>query len=465
MSELKAANGSDLYDVAVVGAGPGGATCAYYLARAGARVLLLERKRFPRDKLCGDAVCTRAQLHLARMGVLAELEREGKGQWAAVGGLISPARIGFIGNSSTQMGRALVIAVKRVWLDEKIARAAERAGAKLIEATQVSGGHLANDGSGWTLDAVSDGQPTRYRARALVAADGALSRLTAALGIPTPPADAVCSRSYVKAGTHAFDADGVVVYRLDLAPGYCALFREAGGDLNFCTYIIPGGRAQPDDLWTLHHRILAEDPYLRRALGPHAVVDKMRAAPLRLGGIAKSYHSHLVIVGDAAGQIDPLTGEGIHHAMDAGELAALTLVEGLAAGDLSARFLSRYQQRWHQAFGRDFFWSQQMARIFARAPFLVDVTAGLMQRRGADYMAEWGQVMTGAAPKSRFLNPATLLPLVLEAGRQLWQRHVTHRPPTIEYAVDATRKIWQPGPDTGLYTLPTLSTEVALPIS
>jgi geranylgeranyl reductase family protein len=437
------------YDVAVVGAGPAGATCAYYLARGGARVLLLERKRFPRDKLCGDAVCTGAQIHLERMGVLAELEREEKGQWAAVGGLISPSRIGFIGNSATPLGRPLVIAVKRIWLDEKIARAAARAGARLVEEAHVSGGR--RDAGGWTLDVTIEGRAAPVRARAVVAADGALSRLTTALGIPTPPPDSVCSRAYVKAGTHRFDADGVVVYRLDLAPGYCALFREARGDLNFCTYVIPGGRAQLGDLWAIHHRILAEDPYIRRALGPAAVIDKMRAAPLRLGGVAKSHHERLLVVGDAAGHIDPLTGEGIHLAMDGGEIAARTLVEAIDAGDFSERFLSRYERRWKKAFGRDFFWSRQMARAFARAPFFVDVTAGLMQRRGAEYMAEWGKIMTGAAPKLQFLRPAILLPLAVETGRQLWNRHVAHVAPTIEYEIDGARTVWQPAPETALY--------------
>ena len=86
----------DTYDVCVVGAGPGGATCAYYLAQRGIRVLLLEARRFPRDKLCGDAVCTRAQLHLKRMGVLQEILAEGKGHWAVAGGFVSPAGISYI---------------------------------------------------------------------------------------------------------------------------------------------------------------------------------------------------------------------------------------------------------------------------------------------------------------------------------------------------------------------------------
>ena len=59
-----------LYDVCIVGAGPAGATCAWYLARQGRRVLLLDKARFPRDKLCGDAVTAGAQVHLDRMGVL-----------------------------------------------------------------------------------------------------------------------------------------------------------------------------------------------------------------------------------------------------------------------------------------------------------------------------------------------------------------------------------------------------------
>jgi flavin-dependent dehydrogenase len=206
-----------------------------------------------------------------------------------------------------------------------------------------------------------------------------------------------------------------------------------------------------DDLRELHHRILAEDPYVRRALGPDAVIEKMRAAPLRLGGIRTSYHERLLIVGDAAGHIDPLTGEGIHLAMDGAEIAAQTLREAIAAGDFSAQFLSRYQRRWHKAFGRDFFWSRQMARVFARAPFLVDVTAALMQRRGADYMAEWGRVMTGAAPKWEFLRPSTLVPLAIEAGRQLWNRLVVHAAPTIEYATGGVRTVWQPAPDAALY--------------
>jgi flavin-dependent dehydrogenase len=109
------------YDVCIAGAGPAGSTCAFYLARQGLRVLLLERQRFPRDKICGDAVCSPAHQHLRRMGVLDEIESEGLGKWAAVGGFYSPNGIGFVGSSVDATRPPLVIAIRRVVLDEKMA--------------------------------------------------------------------------------------------------------------------------------------------------------------------------------------------------------------------------------------------------------------------------------------------------------------------------------------------------------
>src|SRR6185436_5321003 len=126
------------WDVCVVGAGPSGSTCAYYLARRGRRILLLERERFPRDKLCGDAVTGRAQLHLERMGVLPDILAAGEGHWAGVGGFVSPSGVSFIGSSVENGRRPLVIAIKRMALDVRIARAAAAAGAALIEGSPVT---------------------------------------------------------------------------------------------------------------------------------------------------------------------------------------------------------------------------------------------------------------------------------------------------------------------------------------
>lgn len=403
-------NNQKIYDVCVVGAGPTGATCAYYLARHGRDVVMLERKRFPRDKICGDAICAQAQVHLQRMGVLQEIIDNDEGHFAAIGGLVSPRGYSYIASSVEHLKSSQVIAVKRMYLDVRIARAAQRAGAELIEDVAVGSAEFDAAAGIWTITPEGGGAP--YRARALVAADGALSRLARRLGYVNTPPDAVCSRAYVRARTANFDADGVVYYPKDLLPGYCAIFREARDELNFCVYVIPGGKTKVDDLRSMHHHILRNDPHISRAIGPVAEIDEMKGAPLRIGGIKRSFGDHFLIVGDAAGHIDPLTGEGIQFGMDAGEYAADTLHAALAAGNLGAQALAAYQERWMKAFGRDFVWSAAIARFYARFPSFLDAGALTLQRLGPPFLAEWAQIMTGAKPKTEFLKPSIWMPIM-----------------------------------------------------
>ena len=222
------------------------------------------------------------------------------------------------------------------------------------------------------------------------------------------------------ADSTAFDADGVVFYPRELLPGYCVLFREAGGDLNYCCYIIPGGRYVSADLHRLHEHIARHDPGVSRALGPNPRMERMRGAGLRLGGIARSYADHLLIVGDAAGHIDPLTGEGIQYGMDAAEIAATALLEGLAAGDLRGSFLKRYQDGWMRSFGRDFAWSRRMSWFCGKFPVFLDAWANATRLKGAAFLEEWATIMTGARPKSGFFRPRLAFPILRQVMGRLW---------------------------------------------
>jgi menaquinone-9 beta-reductase len=435
-------NLDEVFDVCIVGAGPSGTTCAWYLKQAGKKVLVLDKREFPRDKICGDAVCLNAQVHLTKMGVLQEIEREGKGNWSEVGGLVAPSGAGFIGNSVDYSGNRLVIAIKRMILDEKMMRAVQKAGVPVVEHTTFTGGKLDKAQGVWTIEAQSnDGAKKQFRARVLVAADGAHSSVTQALGIPTPPPDGICSRAYVKAGTHTFDADGIAFYTRELIPGYAAIFKEANGDLNFCTYIIPGGQAKNDDLKDIHHRLLKEHPYISKVIGPNAEIEKMKGAPLRLGGTLKTYYDNMVIIGDAAGHIDPLTGEGIHTAMDGAWMAAEELIKALDAGDLSEKRLKAYEDRWMNAFGKDFRMSAMMARVYTRLPIFVEASARVMQKQGLSVLSEWGRIMTGAEPKLNFLKPRLVLPILLEAAKLLLKGD---KNPEVVFLRGTDRKIWKP---------------------
>ncbi len=404
------------YDVAVVGAGPGGVTTAFYSKQAGHSVLLLDKEEFPRRKICGDAITLRARRHLSRMGALQTLEEAGLCNPAAMGGLVSPGGIAYYGDSASQVGEPLVMAIRRKDMDHHAVQAAVKAGVKFRPGFHVREAKLDRDNGVWTVTA-RDGR--HVTAKILVAADGASSHLARSLGLLHDPPEALCSSVYIKRDTHNFEHDGIVFYPEYLLPGYAALFRESGGDLVFCCYIIPGGKAKTTDLKELHHRILTEYEPVAGALGPGAEIEEMKSAPLRLGGIDKSFDDHLLVVGDAAGQIDPLTGEGIQYAMDAGEIAARTIQEALETSDFSREVMRKYHLGWMSLFGMDFRWSARMASFSGKNPLFLDAFASISKKKGDAFMTEWGKIMTGEKPKRHFFLPSLSFPLAVEATR-LW---------------------------------------------
>ena len=405
--------GQPVYDVVIAGAGPAGSTAAYFLAKAGKRVALLEKATFPRDKRCGDAWCAPALDLLEEMGVLGELEAEGAVQWVRSGGLVSPSGLSFVSpDEGARPGAPRVAAIRRLVCDERIARAAQRQGAELFEEASVRDTTL---GDTWTIRC-KDGR--RFFGRSLIAADGAKSSIARALGVVNTGANSAASRQYIKGGTHGFTSDGVLLYPKYVIPGYVAFFRHSNGDIDLGCYVLPGGKTPPSQLKALLQREVSRDPFVREVLGSHAEpLERPGISPLRLGGERRTYGDALLVVGDAAGQTDPLTGEGIHTAMVAAKIAAQVLCDALDRGDLSERRLVRYQQAWWRAFGRDFPISAAAGRIIRRYPGLLDTAALTAQRHGARFMDEFGAAMTGVKSKSVFLSPRMAGPLAASLVR------------------------------------------------
>jgi len=397
-----------LYDVVIAGAGPAGATAAYFLARGGKRVALLERATFPRDKRCGDAWCEPALEILEEMGVLAELDSDGAVQWVRSGGLVSPSGLSFTSrDEGVRESAPRVAAIRRLLCDERIAHAAARVGAMLIEGAAVSDVSLDDDC--WEIRC-KDGR--RFWGRCLIAADGAKSKIARALGVVTTGANSVASRQYIRGGTHNFVSDGVLLYPTYALPGYVALFRHSNGDIDLGCYLLPGGRVPPTQLKSLLETKVAGDPYVREALGDHAEpLERPGLSPLRLGGEPKTHAERFIALGDAAGQTDPLTGEGIHTAMIAAKIAARVLHEAFDEGDLSAQRLSAYHRDWMMEFGRDFPISAAAGRAINRFPILLDTAVIAAQRHGPSFMDRFGAAMTGVKPKSLFLSPRMSIPL------------------------------------------------------
>jgi geranylgeranyl reductase family protein len=426
------------YDVIVVGAGPGGATTAYYLAHEARqrgltlRVALLDKARFPRDKYCGDAWCAPALDILEDMGVLQKIIADGLYQDTTSGGFVSPNGESYMtseGGDATVSKQNRTFAIKRIICDERIARRAAEVGAELIEEANVSGAELNADGM-WRVRCADERE---FRCRMLIAADGATSKLGRALGVINHGPEAVAARQYVKGGTHNFKAGGVLLFPEYILPGYVALFRHYNDDIDLGAYIIPGGAARVEDAVRIYEDKILNDPFIQRVLGPKVeYLEPVRTASLRMGGVPRSSAKQFLMVGDAAGQTDPLTGEGIHTAMIGGRLAARRVLEMFAANDGKGAFdeaaCEVYHQRWMAAFGKDFKSSALSARMSYRFPYFLDGAATLAQRAGDAFMNEFGAIMTGVKPKSTYARPDIAFPLTWEVSKQFFKQKVLRQP-------------------------------------
>jgi geranylgeranyl reductase family protein len=333
-------------DVIVVGGGPGGSTLAWDLARRGVDVLLLERTRFPREKVCGDYVEPRGLRILQHMGALAPLRRR------------KPLPIT---DSATWVdwtcryqgpipfydgGRGLPphgYIVPRDVLDDVMLRAAEKAGARVQEETQVTDVETRRDGV--VVTAGRGDKTVRFRAPLVAGADGANSVVGKPHGLPVddPRHVAVAQRAYATVDEEAGEA--VFCFDRSLFPGYGWMFPMAGGRVNVGVGILSEARQRlgvhvPDLFMEFVEGLRRHHPRCARL--------ELEGPPI--GGIVRTYGAagtnrfdRGVLVGDAGSFVDPMTGEGITPAMESALLAAPVLAEALERGRYSAAALAPYE--------------------------------------------------------------------------------------------------------------------------
>lgn len=433
-------DGKDVFDVVIAGAGPAGSTCAYYLSRlsrtlyagTGLRIALLDKATFPRDKYCGDAWCAPALDLLEDMEILQELEAEGLVVDCLSGGFVSPAGHSFIANDRDSVSdkknmATRCYAIKRKICDDRIAqKAGSSAGVSLIEGACVCDTSLDLLKGVWTVTCTNG---RIFQARMLVAADGASSNIGRKLGIVKTPPQGIACRRYVKGGTHNFKADGVLLYPEYTLPGYAALFRHYDDSIDLGAYFLPGGNVKEEDVADIYEKKLMTDPFVSRALGPNfEFAERLKVASLRLGGTDKSYGNHVLLVGDACGQVDPLTGEGIHTGMQGGVLAAKTIVEMFRQGNFSEAACKNYEAAWWNEFGKDFPMSDLAGKIVKRLPFLMDAVPIASAKKGGKdgsaFFADFGAVMTGVKPKSTLLLPSVAIPLAAATMIQFVKQYI-----------------------------------------
>jgi geranylgeranyl reductase family protein len=322
------------FDICIVGAGPAGSTAAYLLAKQGFSVALIDRARFPRDKTCGDGITPRGARVLERIGALGSVSAKG---YACRGVDIrgrgpDGATVEFTmrfdrGRSN---GPSDLIVLPRLALDDLLLEHALTAGPTYFEATKVVGveshdthARVITD-SGLAIDAAT-----------VVLATGAESQLLRACGLlAKKPAVEHAARIY-------FDnveglTDRVVLFfdGVDL-PGYGWIFPTSPTSAN----IGCGAFAQSAASELENGRAMPQSQRLEALIATHPLLISMltnakRSGPMRAYPLRTDFHrdfagrGRLLVIGEAAGLVNPITGEGIDYALESAEFLAAALSKG-----------------------------------------------------------------------------------------------------------------------------------------
>jgi geranylgeranyl reductase family protein len=349
-------------DVIVVGAGPAGSSAAYWLARAGIDVVVLEKSAFPREKVCGDGLTPRGVKALEDMGI----DTSPAAGWIRHKGLRVQGGGQVIEVDWPQLDSwpDYSLVRRRSEFDALLADHAQAAGARLHTGVTVAEPLLDEAGRVVGVHTLTgpDKEPGTWRAQLVVSAEGLSGRLAKSLGIlrrEDRPLGVAVRRYIGTPRTHddyldiSFDlsADGPTAASM---PGYGWVFGMGDGTANVGFGLLDTRRGDGGDHREVLSRWLATFPAEDQLDEEHAVT------PLRGAGLPMALHRGpaytrgLLLAGDSAGMVNPFNGEGISYAMETGRMAAETVVDALAvpAGPQRETALRRYPDRLRADYGR-----------------------------------------------------------------------------------------------------------------
>jgi menaquinone-9 beta-reductase len=380
---------SEKRDVIVSGAGPSGAATAAMLAQKGYDVLLFDRQDFPRDKVCGDAVPAGAVSLLRSLGMGEKIEKaEAEGKFYPLEGLriISPRGYEMRAQFGDHEDNSRSYVAPRMHFDAAVQAHAVDCGAEFRVGTVKK--PLQENGRVVGVTVEENGTLRDVRASMVVGADGVTSSITRTLRPESNQhADihrAVALRAYIEDLEEYPGEVEFYLYR-EILPGYAWIFPTGPNQANIGLGMrLDHFRQRKENLKNLLQQFL-DMPAIKKRLKRGGELRAVATWQLNFGSQSKLQHAYdgALLVGDAAGFINPLTGGGIHNGLLSAKAAATTIDEALRAHNTSRSQLKIYEQRIHDAMWDNMKRAFAMQKWFLRLPILVDILASRMGNNNA----------------------------------------------------------------------------------
>jgi len=404
-----------IYDLIVVGGGPAGSTAAIYAAKNGLKTLLVDKQKFPRDKICGDALSGKS------VAILRDMELFEKVQalpGAHIQSIVfsSPNHASFkIDLKKTHLkDTPKGFVVRRQFFDDMLFNEAKRVTDTTLENFRVTG--LINENgtvcgiAGTDLNTKNERE---FRGKMILGADGYKSIVARNLGLydHDPQHWVVALRCYYENVKDL--TDQIELHYIDeVIPGYFWIFPLENGYANIGIGMLHAYiKERKDDLnKALENAVNSE--HFRERFKDARPLEKPVGWNLPVGSKRrKSYGNGFLLLGDAAGLIDPFTGEGIGNAMYSGKYAAEFARQAIERDDVSEKFLAHYEDALWQFIGNELRVSTKLQHI-GRFRFLLNFVVGKAARK-----SEVSRIIAGMlaneVPRKELANPLFYLKLLL----------------------------------------------------
>ncbi|MCB9232536.1 MAG: geranylgeranyl reductase family protein [Bacteroidia bacterium] len=364
------------YDVLIAGAGPAGTAAALALRHSGLRVALFDKAAFPRDKVCGDAIGGRIPEALRALDPAYEARFLAFAHKTHIHGcrLVSP-NLNHIDVTFSKGG----FTATRVDFDQFLFDLAkEESKAEIFQNVTIKDAHQAGEGI------VLETSQGTFSGRVLIACDGANSVAARQLaGLQVDP-DHHCGavRAYYQGVTFPKENTLEVYFLKGYLPGYFWIFPLENGLANVGFGMLTRTISERKiNLKQSIEAILEEFPSLKERFIKAELVGKITGFGLPLGSKKRTISGNrFLLVGDAAGLIDPFTGEGIGNAMISARLAAERVVEAFEKQDFSAEFFQQYDQKVYEKLWKTFRTSHLFQRLLGGRIWLINFLLGTAAR-------------------------------------------------------------------------------------